>query len=330
MRQCPATPEWNWAFNWAKRQPTTFTDERRVRLFPDSGLHMTGIAGSRLRTGGLGRRATALLSAVVLLGAGLMLSACNSVEGTKAAYADEEPAGNLYNAGLAYMNAGKLNDAVKSFNEVDRQHPYSEWARKALIMSAYASYKRGKYDDASSTARRYLTLYPGTDDAAYAQYIVAQSHYNRIPDITRDQAETKKAMAALEEIVDRFPDSEYADDARQKVIQTRDQIAGKEMQVGRYYLERREYIAAANRFKTVVTTYQDTRHVEEALYRLVEVNLALGIVPEAQTAGAVLGHNFPDSDWYKQAYKRLGGSGVEPDENKGSWISRAFGGGKTT
>lgn len=295
----------------------------------DSGLHMTGNVGSRLAHL-IGRRA-ALIGAAVLLGAGFALSACStSVEGTKAAYADEEPAGNLYNAGLAYMNAGKLNDAVKSFNEVDRQHPYSEWARKALIMSAYASYKRGKYDDASNTAQRYLTLYPGTEDAAYAQYIQAQSHYNRIPDITRDQAETKKAMAAMEEIIDRFPDSEYADDARLKVIQTRDQMAGKEMQVGRYYLERREYVAAVNRFKTVVTSYQDTRHVEEALYRLVEANLALGIVPEAQTAGAVLGHNFPDSDWYKQAYKRLGGAGVEPEENKGSWISRAFGLGKAT
>jgi outer membrane protein assembly factor BamD len=197
-------------------------------------------------------------------------------------------------------------------------------------MSAYASYKRGKYDDAANTAQRYMTLYPGTPDAAYAQYIIAQSHYNRIPDITRDQAETKKAMAAMEEILDRFPESEYADDARTKVIQTRDQVAGKEMQVGRYYLERREYVAAVNRFKTVVTTYQDTRHVEEALYRLVEANLALGIVPEAQTAGAVLGHNFPDSEWYKRAYKRLGGVGVEPAENEGSWLARAFGRGNNT
>jgi outer membrane protein assembly factor BamD len=292
---------------------------------------MTEYAHSRLLAHALGRRVTTLISAALVVVAGLALSACStSTVGTKAAYAEDEPAGNLYNAGLAYMNAGKLNDAVKSFNEVDRQHPYSEYARKALIMSAYASYKRGKYDDASNTAQRYMTLYPGTEDAAYAQYIIAQSHYNRIPDITRDQAETKKAMAAMEEVLDRFPDSEYADDARTKVIQTRDQIAGKEMQVGRYYLERREYIAAVNRFKTVVTSYQDTRHVEEALYRLVEANLALGIVPEAQTAGAVLGHNFPDSEWYKRAYKRLGGAGVEPDENKGSWISRAFGLGKAT
>jgi outer membrane protein assembly factor BamD len=289
----------------------------------DSGLHMTGKL--------FGQRAGAVLTAALLLGAGLVLSACTtSTVGTKADYAEDEPAGNLYNAGLAYMNAGKLNDAVKSFNEVDRQHPYSEYARKALIMSAYASYKRGKYDDAANTAQRYMTLYPGTPDAAYAQYIIAQSHYNRIPDITRDQAETKKAMAAMEEILDRFPESEYADDARTKVIQTRDQVAGKEMQVGRYYLERREYVAAVNRFKTVVTTYQDTRHVEEALYRLVEANLALGIVPEAQTAGAVLGHNFPDSEWYKRAYKRLGGVGVEPAENEGSWLARAFGRGNNT
>jgi outer membrane protein assembly factor BamD len=266
-----------------------------------------------------------------VIGAGLALSACRtSIEGTAAAYEDDAPAGDLYNKGLAYMNAGDLTEAVKAFNEVDRQHPYSEWARKALIMSAYASYKKGKFDDTILSANRYLTLYPGTEDAPYAQYLIAQSHYNRIPDVTRDQAQTEEALAALEAIVDNYPESEYSEDARKKVIQTRDQLAGKEMQVGRYYLERREYIAAINRFKVVVTNYQDTRHVEEALYRLVEANLAMGLVSEAQTAGAVLGHNFPSSSWYKTAYKRLGAGGVEPDENRGSWISRAFGGGKTT
>jgi outer membrane protein assembly factor BamD len=266
-----------------------------------------------------------------LIGVGAVLSACStSTEGTRAAYEDDAPAGDLYNKGLAYMNAGKLADAIKAFNEVDRQHPYSEWARKALIMSAYASYKRGKFDDTIQSANRYLTLYPGTEDASYAQYLIAQSHYNRIPDVTRDQKPTEEALAALEAIVDNYPESEYSEDARKKVIQTRDQLAGKEMQVGRYYLERREYIAAINRFKVVVTNYQDTRHVEEALYRLVEANLAMGLVSEAQTAGAVLGHNFPSSSWYETAYKRLGAGGIEPDENKGSWISRAFGGGKTT
>jgi outer membrane protein assembly factor BamD len=278
-----------------------------------------------------GRRLTAIVAAIAVIGAGVALSACStSTEGTKAAYEDDAPAGDLYNKGLAYMNSGDLTAATKAFNEVDRQHPYSEWARKALIMSAYASYKKGKFDDTIQTANRYLTLYPGTEEAPYAQYLIAQSHYNRIPDVTRDQKQTEEALAALEAIVDNYPESEYADDARQKVIQSRDQLAGKEMQVGRYYLERREYIAAVNRFKVVVTKYQDTRHIEEALYRLVEANLAMGLVSEAQTAGAVLGHNFPSSSWYKTAYKRLGTGGVEPDEDKGSWISRAFGGGKTT
>jgi outer membrane protein assembly factor BamD len=275
--------------------------------------HMTG----RFRT---------LTLAAAMLAAAAALSACKTdVAGTKDAYAEDEPAGNLYNTGLAYMNAGKMKDAVKSFNEVDRQHPYSEWARKALIMSAYANYRSGKYDDTIQSANRYLTLYPGTDDAAYAQYLIAQSNYSRIPDVTRDQRSTEKAAEGMREIVERYPDSEYADDARRKLIQSRDQLAGKEMQIGRYYLERREYIAAVNRFKIVVTKYQDTRHVEEALYRLVEADLAMGLVQEAQAAGAVLGHNFPNSDWYERAYKRLGAGGVSPNDDSGSWISRAFG-----
>lgn len=272
-----------------------------------------------------------MLALAAVLSTGLALSACRTSDvGTKAAYADEEPAGNLYNTGLAYMNAGKMKDAIKSFNEVDRQHPYSEWARKSLLMSAYASYKLGKFDDTIQTANRYLTLYPGTDDAPYAQYLIAQSDFKRIPDVTRDQRSTEKALAGMEEIVERYPDSEYAEDAQKKVIQTRDQLAGKEMQVGRYYLERREYIAAVNRFKVVVTKYQDTRHAEEALFRLVEADLAMGLQGEAQTAGAVLGHNFPDSEWYKLAYKRLGAGGLEPQEDSGSWISRAFGSKKTS
>jgi len=265
------------------------------------------------------------------MGAAVALSACKTdVAGTADAYADEEPAGSLYNTGLAYMNSGKMKDAIKSFDEVDRQHPYSDWARKALIMSAYANYKSGNFDDTVEAANRYLTLYPGTDDAAYAQYLIAQSNYRRIPDVTRDQGSTEKAMEGMREIVERYPDSEYAADARRKVVQTRDQLAGKEMQVGRYYLERREYIAAINRFKVVVTEYQDTRHVEEALYRLVEADLAMGLVSEAQTAGAVLGHNYPNSEWYEKAYKRLGAGGVDPKEDSGSWLSRAFGSKKTS
>ncbi len=259
------------------------------------------------------------------------LAACStSVEGTPDAFADDQPAGTLYNEGLAYLNAGKLTDAVKSFDEVDRQHPYSEYARKALIMSTFASYKRGRFEETVGSGSRYLALYPGSPDAAYAQYLVGQSYYKQIPDVTRDQDITRKAVASLEEIVNNYPDSEYVADAKAKIIVARDQLAGKEMQVGRYYLERREYLAAINRFKVVVTQYQSTRHVEEALERLAEANMALGLVDEAQTATAILGHNFPDSQWYKDAYKLLQTGGLEPRENSGSWISKAFSGKNTS
>ncbi len=279
------------------------------------------------------RRPIGLLGVLVRAGllAGLVaLAACKtSTVGTAAAYGPDEPAGTLYNEGLGYLNSGKLDQAVKSFDEVDRQHPYSEWARKALVMSAFASYHRGKYDDTITTANRYLTLYPGTPDAAYIQYLIGSSYFKQIPDVTRDQDKTDQAMAALQDIVEHYPDSEYAADAQQKLIVARDQLAGKEMQVGRYYLEQREYLAAINRFRTVVTDYQTTRHVEEALERLTEAYMSLGLTSEAQTAAAVLGHNFPDSPWYEDAYKLLKSGGLEPNENKGSWISKVFGGHQT-
>jgi outer membrane protein assembly factor BamD len=268
------------------------------------------------------RLAAAALFAV-LAGAGFLSACQKSIEGTAAAYADDQPAGVLYNRGLGYLNAGKFNDAIKEFEEVDRQHPYSEEARKALVMSAFASYRRGDYASAISTAQRYLTLYPGHADAAYAQYILGQSYFAQVRDVTRDQETTRKALAAMETIVTRYPDSEYAADAQKKVIMTRDQLAGKEMQVGRYYLERRQYVAAINRFNVVVTEYPDTRHVEEALERLVEANLAMGLVREAQTAAAVLGHNFPNSQWYKDAYALLKKKGITPQDHGGP-VSDAF------
>ncbi len=276
------------------------------------------------------KRLATVAALVAIVGGSGFLAACQkNIEGTMAAYADDEPAGVLYNRGLGYMNAGKFNDAIDEFNEVDRQHPYSEEARKALVMSAFASYRRGDYDNVISTCRRYLTLYPGSDDAAYAQYILGQSYFAQIKDVTRDQEMTQKALNAMQTIVERYPDSEYAADASKKVIMTRDQLAGKEMQVGRYYLEQRQYIAAINRFDVVVTQYQDTRHVEEALERLVEANLAMGLVREAQTAAAVLGHNFPNSRWYKDAYSLLQKKGVQP-ENFGGKVGDAFDGKQAT
>jgi outer membrane protein assembly factor BamD len=237
----------------------------------------------------------------------------------------EEHAEKLYNAGLFLVNEkNSPKDAAKKFEEVDRQHPYSDLARKSLLMSAYAFYKAADYDSCIGAATRYVTLHPGSPDAAYAQFLIAASHYDQIPDITRDQTRTEKAIAALEEVIRKYPSSEYAVSAKAKLEAARDQLAGREMNVGRYYMQKRNYTAAINRFKTVVTQYQTTRHVEEALARLTEAYMAIGIVSEAQTAAAVLGHNFPDSPWYKDAYNLVRSGGLEPSENQGSYISKAF------
>jgi len=175
----------------------------------------------------------------------------------------EEPADKLYNEGLYLMNQRKdLRAASKKFEEVDRQHPYSDWARKSLLMSAYSFYNAGDYDSCIGAATRYVTLHPGSPDAAYAQYLIAASHYDQIPDISRDQGRTEKAIASLEEVVRKYPTSEYSVSAKAKLQGARDQLAGKEMDIGRYYMEKRDYTAAINRFKTVVTQYQTTRHVE--------------------------------------------------------------------
>lgn len=275
---------------------------------------------SRLRASRLVRAAMMVLLAAAVGG-------CSSLNlfGSKDEQAPDEPADRLYNEGLYYLNARKdTKEAVKKFEEVDRQHPYSDWARKSLIMSAYAHYSAGQYEECVTAAKRYITLHPGSPDAAYAQYLIGASYFDEIPDITRDQARTEKALAALDEVIRKYPTSEYATSAKQKIEVARDQLAGKEMQIGRYYLEKKDYTGAINRFKVVVTRYQTTRHVEEALERLTEAYMALGIVDEAQTAAAVLGHNFPDSVWYKHAYALVKGGGVEPNENKGSWISKAF------
>lgn len=237
----------------------------------------------------------------------------------------DEPAEKLYNEGLYLLNQkADFAEAAKRFEQVDRQHPYSEWARKSVLMSAYAFYESGDYDSSIGAAQRYIALHPGSPDAAYAQYLIAASNFDQIPDVTRDQGRTERAIAALEEVVRKYPNSEYASNAKRKLEAARDQLAGREMMVGRYYMERRDYTGAINRFKTVVTRYQTTRHVEEALFRLTEAYMSLGIVNEAQTAAAVLGHNFPDSRWYQDSYKLVKSGGLEPAENKGSWISQAF------
>ncbi len=241
-------------------------------------------------------------------------------------YVPDDPADKLYNEGLFLLNDKQdYKEAAKKFDQVERENPYSDWARKALLMSAYAYYRAEEYTDCVNAAERYVTLHPGSPDAAYAQFLIGSSYYDQILDVSRDQARSEKAIHALEEVVRKYPDSEYATAAKRKIDMARDQLAGKEMEIGRFYLKKRDFIGAINRFKVVVTQYQTTRHVEEALERLTEAYLALGILDEAQTAAAVLGHNFPESPWYKDAYRLVKTAGGEPSaENKSSWISQAF------
>jgi outer membrane protein assembly factor BamD len=238
----------------------------------------------------------------------------------------DTPADKLYNEGLFLLNNKQdYKEAAKKFDAVDRENPYSDWARKALLMSAYSYYQSEQYTECVNAAKRYVALHPGSPDAAYAQYLIGASYYDQILDVSRDQARATEAIDALQEVIRKYPSSEYAIAAQKKIDMARDQLAGKEMDVGRFYMKQRDFIGAVNRFKVVVTQYQTTRHVEEALMRLSEAYVSLGIMDEAQTAAAVLGHNFPDSAWYKDAYSLVRTAGGEPTtENKGSWISRAF------
>lgn len=234
-----------------------------------------------------------------------------------------EPVGPLYNKGLEQMQSGSYRTAAKTFGEVERQHPYSSWATKAQLMQAYAQYQRNAYDEAINAARRFITLHPGHKDASYAYYLIALCNYEQIIDVRRDQSHTHKALASLEEVSRRYPGTAYAQDAEAKATLARDHLAGKEMEIGRYYLKKGSYLAGINRFKRVITEYQNTSHTPEALYRLTEGYLALGVRSEAQTAAAVLGHNYPNSQWYQDAYALLQDDGILPSENKQSWISRA-------
>ncbi|MEK9795614.1 MAG: outer membrane protein assembly factor BamD [Alphaproteobacteria bacterium] len=240
--------------------------------------------------------------ALALTGA-VMLAACSTDE---AEYV-ERPVEELYNEAVDAMEVEQYGQAADLFLEVERQHPYSIWAAKAQLMSAYSHYEGRKFDDAILAVDRFIQLHPGNADVAYAYYLKGLSYYEQITDVGRDQRNTELALQSLEEVVRRFPDSRYSRDARLKIDLTRDHLAGKEMEVGRYYLTRENYLAAINRFKTVIEDFQTTTHVPEALHRLSEAYTALGIEPEAQANAAVLGHNFPGSDWYLDSYELVEG-----------------------
>lgn len=262
-------------------------------------------------------------ASATLLALGLALTGCAS-SNDAAKMLNPDPPDKMYATADQLMSRGKYEDAAKKFEDLDRDHPYSSEARRAIVMAAYAYYRAGKTAEAIATARRYTTMHPGTKEAALAHHIIISSYFDDMVGPNRDQTNARKALAELKTLKARYPDSEYARDADNRMRIAEDSIAAAEMEVGRYYLKRKNYLASINRFKTVVTEYQTTAHVEEALMRLTECYMALGIKQEAQTAAAVLGHNFPSSPWYKDAYALLQSDGLAPREDTGSWLSRAW------
>ena len=233
----------------------------------------------------------------------VLLFACSSSD-KKKEYT-ERSVEEIYNSALSSMKEKDYHTAAQEFEEVERQHPYSIWAKQAQIMTAYARYMRNDYDMVISAAKRYIELHPGADDVDYAYYLVALSFYERISDVKRDQSMTTSALQTFEELIRRFPNSIYSKDARQKLFLVKDHLAGKDMEVGRTYMRFDNYISAINRFKNVVDNYQTTSHVPEALARLTELYYVLGIYEEAKSTAAVLGHNFPDNYWHQYTYELL-------------------------
>ena len=265
---------------------------------------------------------------LVLMAASISLGACQSDKAKRELAYVERPVEVLYNSAAKELDTRDYEDAIQLFNEVERQHPYSEWARRSTLMSAFAAYQSRRYDEAVDTARRYISLNPGSEEAAYAYYLVATSYFEQIVDVGRDQRTTELAKASLDELLRRFPTTEYAKDAQLKMDMVDDQLAGKEMEIGRYYLRRQEHLPAINRFRKVVTDFDTTTHTPEALYRLVEAYMSVGLKGEALAAAAVLGYNHPESDWYKTAYGIMDEEGLDPsqipDSRKKGFLSRLF------
>ncbi|MBE0531665.1 MAG: outer membrane protein assembly factor BamD [Rhodospirillales bacterium] len=247
---------------------------------------------------------------LVAFAVAILLAGCASKEEPYV----ERPIEELYNEAMDALQAGKYDTAARQFDEVERQHPYSSWATKAQLMAAYGHYQKSAYDDAIVALDRFIQLHPSNRDTPYAYYLKALCYYEQISDVRRDQKMTQEAKKTLEELVTRFPESTYAKDARVKMDLTQDHLAGKTMEIGRYYLRQGHYLAAINRFRYVIDNHQTTTHVPEALLRLTEAYLALGLADEAKRTAAVLGHNFPGSEWYVDAYELLEQKRIRPQE----------------
>ena len=265
-----------------------------------------------------------MLAPWLIVAAALTAAGCSSTSDASKALLNPDPPGKMYADADSLMNKGAFSEAARKFEDLDRDHPYSPEARRAMVMAAYAYYKAGKYPEAQAAGKRYTTMHPGTKDAPLAHHIIASSSFDEIKEPQRDQTATRKALAELKLLVQRYPDSPYTKQAINRIRIAEDILAASEMNVGRYYLNRQNYVGALNRFKTVVSDYQTTAHVEEALYRICEANMTLGVVPEAQASAAVLGHNFPNSEWYKRSYALLKSGGVSPSIAGDSWFSKTL------
>lgn len=251
----------------------------------------------------------------------VLLAGCNLFGQPKLKEEEIIPPDTLYQQALGEMDKQRYLTAIDTLEKLERQHPYSEFNEKAKLMQVYGNYRIGRFDESIMAADRYMALYPGSKETAYVLYLKGNSYFGQIKDITRDQKISQQANETYSLLISNYPKSEYAKDAKDKLNIGVDQMAGKEMSVGRYYLGQGQYAAAINRFKVVATQFQTSTHVEEALFRLTEANLALGLTSEAATAAAVLGHNYPQSKWYKQAYDLLGKEGVKPEVNQGSALA---------
>jgi outer membrane protein assembly factor BamD len=252
------------------------------------------------------------------------ISACSGDVAGRSVPLDTLTAEQIYRLGEVQLDGGAPDEAAIYFGEVERLYPYSEWAKRALIMQAFAYHRDRDYENARASAQRFIDFYPADEDAAYAKYLLALSFYDQIDDVGRDQGLTFQALQALRRVIEEHPESEYARSSILKFDLAFDHLGGKEMEIGRYYLKRGNYQAAANRFRVVVEQFQTTSHTPEALYRLIETSLALGLTDEAQTAGAILGYNFQSSVWYQDGFALLTGQGLRPEAQPTGWLSTIY------